>query len=171
MIKNAIKIFAIVTTLTVISCKDERESFKISLDDKNLVVGQSEAQFSNVVKEYIRPADYAKMKFEETNFDFGSIIQGDKVEHVFKFTNIGHNDLLIQDARASCGCTIPEWTKTPIKAGDKGELKVIFNSAGKSGDQNKTVTLTTNTQIVNEVVNFKVHINPNPNIKSLAKTK
>lgn len=146
--------------LMFISCKDSREAFVYSLDDKNNIVGQTEAQFTNVAPEkYINPQDYAKMEFESSEFDFGTINQGDKVEHIFKFKNVGKNDLKISDARASCGCTIPEWTKTPIKSGESGEVKVIFDSAGKSNEQNKTVTLTTNTLMVSEVVKFKVFIN------------
>jgi hypothetical protein len=86
----------------------------------------------------------ADFKFEEMEFSYGSIKQGDKVEHDFMFTNTGKEPLIITDARGSCGCTVPEWPKEPIKKGEKGKIHVTFNSAGKMGMQDKTVTITSN---------------------------
>ncbi|MES2485286.1 MAG: DUF1573 domain-containing protein [Bacteroidota bacterium] len=97
-------------------------------------------------------------KFESLDHDFGTIKQGDKVEHTYKFTNAGTADLVLSDAKASCGCTVPDWTKTPVKPGESGEVHVVFNSAGKSGDVQKTVTLTMNTEKGTETLNFKAKI-------------
>ena len=85
-----------------------------------------------------------KIVFEEKEFNFGSIKQGDKVEHTFKFKNEGDAPLKINHAKGSCGCTVPKWPQEPILPGGSGEIHVVFNSAGKSGRQSKTVTLTTN---------------------------
>lgn len=98
------------------------------------------------------------VKFESLDHDFGTIKQGDKVEHTYKFTNAGTADLVLSDAKASCGCTVPDWTKTPVKPGESGEVHVVFNSAGKSGDVQKTVTLTMNTEKGTETLNFKAKI-------------
>jgi len=86
------------------------------------------------------------IQFEESSFDFGKVDEGKKVEHIFKFTNTGENPLVLKDARASCGCTIPEYTKDTIAPGKVGELKVIYDSAGKEGKIEKTVTVTANTE-------------------------
>lgn len=83
--------------------------------------------------------------FSEKLYDFGVIAQGDVVEYTFKFENTGTTPLKILSARGSCGCTVPKYSKEPIAPGEKGEVFVRFNSAGKSGMQNKTVTLVTNT--------------------------
>ncbi len=83
--------------------------------------------------------------FSEEVHDFGTIKDGDVVEHIFEFTNDGEAPLIISDAKGSCGCTVPEWPKEPIAVGDKGEIKVKFNSKNKPGIQNKTVTITANT--------------------------
>jgi len=83
--------------------------------------------------------------FASESHDFGTINEGDKVEHIFKFTNEGKAPLIISSATASCGCTVPEWPKEPIGVGQEGEIKVVFNSKGKPGIQNKTVTITANT--------------------------
>lgn len=85
-----------------------------------------------------------KMTFEQTEFEFGDITQGDKVSHTFTFKNTGTAPLLITNARAACGCTVPEWPKEPIAPGKSGKIDVEFNSRGKSGSQNKAVTITTN---------------------------
>ena len=84
-------------------------------------------------------------QFEKEHHDFGAIKEGDVVEHVFNFTNDGDAPLIISNAQASCGCTIPEWPKEPIAIGKIGQIKVRFDSKGKPGNQNKTITLTANT--------------------------
>ena len=80
----------------------------------------------------------------ETSYNFGEIQQGESVTHDFILKNTGDADLIISAAKGSCGCTVPEWPKTPIAKGEEATIKVTFNSAGKSGKQNKTVTLVSN---------------------------
>ncbi|MCP4443368.1 MAG: DUF1573 domain-containing protein [Aureispira sp.] len=89
------------------------------------------------------------MKFEATEHDFGKIKHGDAVSHVFKFTNNGKFPLKITNAKGSCGCTVPQWPKEAIAPGAQGEIKVTFNSKGKSNQQAKSVTLTANTNPAN----------------------
>jgi hypothetical protein len=81
---------------------------------------------------------------EKNNHDFGTIAQGDVVEQVFKFTNTGNQPLIITDVKTSCGCTQPVWPRNPIMPGDKGEIKVGFNSAGKSNKQTKVLPIISN---------------------------
>ena len=100
------------------------------------------------------------IKFEETSYAWGSVNEGDKMTHMFKFKNAGSNDLIISDARGSCGCTVPEWPKEPIKPGKSGVIKVVFDSKGKPGDQQKTVTLTANTEPANTVLTIKGAVKP-----------
>jgi len=85
------------------------------------------------------------IKFDADSYNFGKIKQGDKVTHDFKFENTGKTPLIITGAVASCGCTTPEWPKEPVKPGDSGVIKVTFNSTGKSGLQDKLITITSNT--------------------------
>ncbi len=85
------------------------------------------------------------IKFDEDKFDFGELTEGDVVHHSFSFTNAGSNPLIITNAIGSCGCTVPTYPKEPIAAGAKGVIEVQFNSTGKEGLQNKTVTLSANT--------------------------
>lgn len=85
------------------------------------------------------------VEFGESTFDFGTISEGEKVSHVYKFTNTGSEPLVISNAKGSCGCTVPQWPKTPIAPGEEGEIMVEFNSKGKTGKQTKRVTVTANT--------------------------
>ena len=95
--------------------------------------------------EAISPESAAKIEFEEEVFDFGSLVEGESVEHIFKFKNVGENPLIISHSQGSCGCTVPLWPSEPIAPGGAGEIKVKFNSKGKQGEQNKTVTISANT--------------------------
>lgn len=94
----------------------------------------------------VKPAnpDAAVVVFEREIFDFGKITQGDKVEHEFKFKNTGKSPLIVSNATATCGCTVPEIPKEPILPGKEGVIKVVLNSEGKEGMQDKVVTVTSN---------------------------
>ena len=83
--------------------------------------------------------------FDKSTHDFGDMVQGDKVEYTYKFTNTGNEPLLITSVNVQCGCTTPKgWPRDPVAPGAKGELTIAFNSAGKLGMQNKVVTLVSN---------------------------
>lgn len=84
-------------------------------------------------------------KFEKESYDFGQITQGEKVSYEFSFKNTGSTPLIITAATATCGCTIPEYPTAPIAPNGEGVISVTFDSAGKSGMQNKVITVTANT--------------------------
>jgi hypothetical protein len=85
-----------------------------------------------------------QIKFAEDKYDFGSIKQGDIVDHVFKFKNTGTQPLVISNIGVSCGCTTPDWTKEPVMPGKMGMVSAKFNSAGKMGMQTKVLTIESN---------------------------
>ncbi len=95
-----------------------------------------------------------KFQFESDVHDFGKVIEGEKLSYSFKFKNIGNSDLIIATANASCGCTVPEFSKEPVQKGAEGIVTVTFNTAGKNGFQHKTVTVGANTQ----PSNFTLHV-------------
>lgn len=99
------------------------------------------------------------IKFEEETFDWGTIMDGDKVTHIYKFKNTGNEPLVISNAKGSCGCTVPEWPKDAIAPGKSGEIKVIFNSQGKGAvggkEDSKRVTITANTDPVDSYLTIK----------------
>ena len=82
------------------------------------------------------------IKFEQTTHDFGGIPEGPVATYEFDFTNTGKEPISIQTAQASCGCTTPEWPKTPIAPGKTGKIKVGYNSEGRPGAFTKDVTVT-----------------------------
>lgn len=77
-------------------------------------------------------------------FDFGKVAEGEIVEFSYRFKNTGTEPLIIENASASCGCTVPEKPEAPIKPGETGFIKVKFNSEGRAGVAHKTVTVTSN---------------------------
>lgn len=100
------------------------------------------------------------ISFAETEFDFGTIREGEVVEHTYTVTNTGEAPLIIQNAQPSCGCTAPDWTKTPIPVGGKGFVKARFDSNGKPNMQNKTITVSANTWPKQTVLRFKAMVTP-----------
>lgn len=83
--------------------------------------------------------------FEENMHDFGKLVDGEVVTYKFKFKNTGDSPLLISDASASCGCTVPSYPRQPIASGEEGSIDVQFNSSGKVGTFDKSVTIVANT--------------------------
>ncbi|MDZ4846307.1 MAG: DUF1573 domain-containing protein [Chitinophagales bacterium] len=96
----------------------------------------------------------AAFVFEKTEHDFGKIGQEATVEYTFKFKNTGTEPLVISEARGSCGCTVPEYSKEPIAVGESGDIQVSFDPKGKSGVQRKTVTITANTNPARTTLNI-----------------
>jgi len=88
----------------------------------------------------------AQIKFDKTTHNFGTFSEKNpKVTCTFSFTNVGDQMLVINQAIASCGCTVPEYTKEPVKPGEKGEIKVTYNGEGKfPGHFKKSITVRTN---------------------------
>jgi hypothetical protein len=93
------------------------------------------------------PADLEKapvVDFDELSFDFGTIGQDKQIEHVYTLTNRGKSNLYIRKVGASCGCTAVQPEKTMIPPGKSTAIKVVFNPAGREGNQKKAITVITN---------------------------
>ncbi|NBC06785.1 MAG: DUF1573 domain-containing protein [Bacteroidetes bacterium] len=86
------------------------------------------------------------LEFDHTEYDFGEITSGEKVTHVFTFTNTGDQPLLLTNAKGSCGCTVPRWPRKAIQPGETASITVAFNSKNKRGKRNQKVTITANTE-------------------------
>jgi hypothetical protein len=159
MFKNSVAMLAIASLVLTVSCK-ENAALRIDEDAAK--------------KAEIAHAESGKLpvaKYPETEHDFGKINQGDKVEHTFKVSNAGTADLIISEAKPGCGCTVSDYTKTPIKPGEEGQIKVTFDSKGKSGPTSKSVTVTTNTENPKQVLTFKADIAAPGGIGVTPKTK
>ena len=88
--------------------------------------------------------DVAIMTFTDTLHDFGRIKEGEIVQYDFNFKNTGKRNLIINDAKGSCGCTIPKYPTEPIQAGAQNVIHVTFDSKGKKGYNEKGVVVITN---------------------------
>ena len=96
--------------------------------------------------------------FERMIHDLGTIQQGETVGCNFAFTNTGEGRVMILDASASCGCTVPRFSKEPVTPGKKGTVEVMFDSSGRMGRQSKTVTIRTNgmTEVIRLTINADI---------------
>ena len=93
------------------------------------------------------------LKFDFDTYDFGQVTDGEIVEVDYTFKNTGESNLIIYDASASCGCTVPEYPKDKeIKPGESGVIKARFDSSGQTGKQVKSITLTTNTKNSKKII-------------------
>ncbi|GAC1367667.1 MAG: hypothetical protein NVS3B25_13660 [Hymenobacter sp.] len=104
----------------------------------------AQAQATQPATKAAGPVAGPAITFEESKYDFGSVVQGGTVDHTFKFKNTGTAPLVISNIGVSCGCTTPEWTKDPVLPGKTGTIAAHFNSTGKMGMQNKVLTIESN---------------------------
>ena len=98
------------------------------------------------------------IEFEKDIHDFGKMIQGEKVSYGFKFKNTGKSDLVISQVNTSCGCTAPKFSQEPIKPGEERVITVTFDSKGRKGIQNKSITVLSNCQPSTTVVRIKAMV-------------
>ena len=159
-------ILVVVAVVALTACKDRDAEKKIAalearlnqMEGKNTPT-PTPADAPKQAEPEVKPeGPLPVLLFEETEHDFGNIREGDKVTHVYKFRNTGEVPLIIQDAKPSCGCTAPDWTKTPIPPGEEGFVKAEFDSNGKPGAQNKTITVTANTWPKTSKLSFKAMV-------------
>ncbi|MFZ1454817.1 MAG: DUF1573 domain-containing protein [Saprospiraceae bacterium] len=103
------------------------------------------------------------IKFEQMSYDWGTVMDGEKVTKIFKFKNTGKEPLIITKANATCGCTVPDWPKDAIAPGKSGEIKVVYDSKGKGAvggkDDSKRVTITANTDPMDTYLEIKGKVN------------
>ena len=144
-------VLVLITAPFLTSCKD---ATNITAKIKKEKLVNAKSRVSEIKK------GAASISFDKKEYDFGTVNEGDIVETSYLVTNSGKTDLVITNAQASCGCTVPVWPKNPIKPGATGEVKVKFNTSGKPNRQQKTITLTTNTESGREVLTLKGSVTP-----------
>jgi hypothetical protein len=135
--------FVLIGALTIYGCGSDKPAETEGTLDTEVVNNPATAEGETVGTN--SNAEVPEFTFEKEVHDFGTIVQGEKVAYSFKFKNTGKGDLIITSAKGSCGCTVPEYPVEPIAPGAEGVIDVVFNSDGKSGQQNKKVTLVANT--------------------------
>ncbi|MEZ4910698.1 MAG: DUF1573 domain-containing protein [Saprospiraceae bacterium] len=157
----------LVLSLAIVSCKDKEASATTDAANAQVTTAENASQVTPAATDptSTEPVPAAPtgpkttIKFEEDTYDWGTIKDGDKMTHVFKFKNTGSEPLVISNAKGSCGCTVPEWPKEAIAPGGSGEIKVVYDSKGKGSPEGKMdtkrVTITSNTDPVDTYLNIK----------------
>lgn len=145
--KKGLLMVAAVAAMFFTSCKEDAST---KVNEENV---------ESAAERDAQAGDFPEMSFDETEHDFGTINQGENVEHVFTFTNTGDAPLVISDAKSSCGCTVPSFTREPIAPGETGEMLVKFNGSGKNQVM-KTVTVNANTESGKETIRIKAFVTP-----------
>lgn len=146
--------------VSIIACEN-RQTGSV---EESTVKGTEKTAAQAAAEKVAASKKFADFTFEETEFDFGEIAQGDVVKHSFKFQNTGEAPLVISDIKTTCGCTTPQYTKDPVAPGESGEILVQFNSSGKSGVINKRVTIYANVAGGTDMITIKCLIDTDQNV-------
>jgi Protein of unknown function (DUF1573) len=165
-------LFVVALVATLVSCRDKASEKRIAeLETRLAQVEGNKAPAATPATPTAVPAAAPEekpegplptMAFGTTDHDFGTVEEGKKVSYTYKVKNEGQAPLIIQNAAPSCGCTVPDWTKTPIPVGGEGFVKAEFDTKGKPGVQNKTITVTANTWPKTTLLKFKAMVTPKP---------
>ncbi len=136
-------IFLVWSSFCILSCNSFNTSSSVSNDADTSLLSSDNVFTPNNSND---SSLLGKMCFENTSHDFGMMKEGEVVTYDFEFTNCGKRNLIISEAKASCGCTVPTFPQYPIAIGSKEKLKVSFDSKGKTGFNEKKIIIKTNGQ-------------------------
>ncbi len=134
--KSLAVIFLSISLISIYSCSDTEEA---TADPVNIQNPYTENGIDSSVLQ-----NMGQLSFADTAHDFGNIREGEVVEWDLDYHNIGEGNIVIQSAFATCGCTVPEYSREPLAPGDTASLKIKFDSAEKQGHVEKVVTIETN---------------------------
>ena len=148
---NKIVFIGIASIFALASCNAGNEEQVTSEAIENPISADS--------REKVDTKSLPEITFDKDFHDFGKISEGEKVTYSFRFKNTGKFDLIVQTASGSCGCTVPEIPEKPLRPGETGFIKVQFNSEGRTGIQEKQVTVITNTIPNTNIIRIKAEVN------------
>lgn len=136
-------------SVTVFACQEKSSTEQVQNTIQNVDEAPADATTKDADAKAQQPETDPQaaptMEFDAVEYNFGSVTEGTKVKHVFKFKNGGNAPLIISDATTPCGCTVPKYPRNvPIQPGQSEEITVEFDSNGKSGSQVREVTFATN---------------------------
>ncbi len=156
MIKKIIILASISLLIILGACKKKEDA---NTEQHSAISNPAEIGIPDMEKPVVpKDGKYPVMTFATKDHDFGSIEANSKVNYSFTFKNTGEADLIIIKAVGSCGCTIPEYPREPIKPGESGKIDVSFDSSNKHGIQHKSVKIRANTKAVLESLNITASI-------------
>ena len=177
LLKNLFVALIAVISISMIACQGDANDARAKARE-GLATASPEGQTADPNQptpavnpdEQVPTGPTTSIAFEETDFDFGTVDDGEKVRHTYKFKNTGNEPLIISSAKGSCGCTVPKWSSDPIAPGQTGVIDVEFDSKGKPGKQTKRVTVTANTVPAQTFLNITGTVNKDPNAPAATTT-
>ena len=163
--KNLVKILPIVAALSLVSCKKDQSADPVvtNSDSATVMPSNEEAAPANTTLASVQAAPAGpstSVALSESDFKFGKIKKGDKVEHVYEVTNTGTNPLVISEVKPACGCTVPDYTKDPILPGQKGKITLKFDSTNFDGLVTKQAEVFANVEKSPIMLTFSADIQP-----------
>ena len=163
--KNLVKILPIVAALSLVSCKKDQSADPVvtNSDSATTIPSTEEAAPANATLASVQAAPAGpstSVALSESDFKFGKIKKGDKVEHVYEVTNTGTNPLVISEVKPACGCTVPDYTKVPILPGQKGKITLKFDSTNFDGLVTKQAEVFANVEKSPIMLTFSADIQP-----------
>ena len=99
--------------------------------------------------------------FDQTTYDFGEVIEGERLTYAFKFKNTGKSNLIIYSSEATCGCTTSQPPKAPVRPGESGEITVTFDSKGQKGKVQKRILVGANTYPAETILTITANVTSN----------
>jgi hypothetical protein len=176
MFKNLFAAMIIVGSLAMIACQGDTKDARDKANETpaaaaagavttGTAAGDAAQQAANAAaaENQVPTGPTTTVVYEHTDFDFGSVKEGEKVKHSFKFKNTGSEPLIISNAKGSCGCTVPKWPSDPVAPGATSQIDVEFDSKGKPGKQTKRVTVNANTVPAQMFLNITGNVEKDPN--------
>jgi TolA-binding protein len=141
--------------------KKEVSDLSNELNQLRRKVSEQESELKKIeddilAKEAAKKAEtQTTIQFESIEINFGEVKEGTTVSKIYKLKNTGKKRLMIEKVEGSCGCTVAEWPRYPVEPGENAEIKVNFNTLGKRGDQDKSITVTANTEPALTILRIK----------------
>ncbi len=137
MIKEIYFLIITVVILAFSSCNNGKSNDNLSADLINNPISADKSGDESSLPIF---------EFKTTEYDFGNVIEGVKVAYKFKFKNVGGSDLIINQVKTTCGCTVSRFPKKAIKPGESNFVEITFDSFMRQGFNHKTATVLANTQ-------------------------
>lgn len=176
VLKNLFATLIVMGSLSMIACQGDAADAREKARENLTTTGEGAAQpatgdaaaqaAATAAESQVPTGPSTTVQYEHTDFDFGTVKEGEKVKHSYKFKNTGSEPLVISSAKGSCGCTVPKWPSEPIAPGATGQIDVEFDSKGKPGKQTKRVTVTANTVPAQMFLNISGNVEKDPNSPS-----
>lgn len=161
--KNLVKILPLVAALCFVACKKEQTTEQQVENSDSAAIAPTvtdSAATTGITAPATPTGPSTTIAFSESDFKFGKIKKGDKVEHIYEVTNTGTNPLVISEVKPACGCTVPDYTKDPILPGQKGKITLKFDSSSFDGLVNKQAEVFANVEKSPIVLSFSADIQP-----------